>query len=87
MFSAPIGQWQGHDQGEDHAGKDGGEGSGRNPTRSEEQPWEWQPGHEDLTLEEEINQGGMQEDGSEPEQEEEDDFEEMLAGWLEFFQE
>eukprot|EP00972_Heterocapsa_arctica_P045578 6726756-Heterocapsa_arctica.AAC.1 len=34
------------------------------------------------TYEEEINQGGTQEDVSEPEQEEDDDFEEMLAGWL-----
>eukprot|EP00972_Heterocapsa_arctica_P078016 11504517-Heterocapsa_arctica.AAC.1 len=87
MFSAPIGQWQGQDHREDHACKEGSEGSERNPSRSGDQSWEWQPGHDVPTYEEEVNQGGTQEEGSEPEQEEEDDFEEMLAGWLEFFQE
>eukprot|EP00972_Heterocapsa_arctica_P088847 13103234-Heterocapsa_arctica.AAC.1 len=44
-------------------------------------------GHDVPTQEEEVNQGRTQEEGSEPEREEEDDFEEMIAGWLEFFQE
>ncbi len=78
MFSAPIGQWQGHDQREGHDYQMGSEGSKRNPSRRGQQTWEWQPGHHVPTQEEEANQGRPQEEGPEPEQEEEEDFEEMI---------
>eukprot|EP00972_Heterocapsa_arctica_P008637 1265164-Heterocapsa_arctica.AAC.1 len=58
---------------------------GVSPSRQEEQAWDWQPGHEDLTLEEEAIPGGVQEEESDLGQEDGDDFEEMIAGWLEFF--
>eukprot|EP00972_Heterocapsa_arctica_P014570 2146758-Heterocapsa_arctica.AAC.1 len=67
--------------------RDGGETLREPASRQETQGWAWQPGHEDLTLEEEANQGGVQALDSDMGQEEGDDFEEMIAGWLEFFQE
>eukprot|EP00972_Heterocapsa_arctica_P023248 3425503-Heterocapsa_arctica.AAC.1 len=61
MFSAPVGQWQEQNQGEARMDTERRQEMGVSPSRQEEQAWEWQPGHEDLTLEEEANPGGVQE--------------------------
>eukprot|EP00972_Heterocapsa_arctica_P109652 16143355-Heterocapsa_arctica.AAC.1 len=59
---APIGQWHGQDQREGLYGEEESEGIGRNPSRSFEQSWEWQAGHDVPTHEEEVNQGRTQEE-------------------------
>eukprot|EP00972_Heterocapsa_arctica_P073359 10833418-Heterocapsa_arctica.AAC.1 len=80
MFSAPVGQWQEHDREEVQRGTEGVKGRGFSPNRREEQAWEWQAGHEDLNPEGEAIPGGVQEEEPEFDQEQEDYFEEMIAG-------